>query len=152
MPSVDYKALYEQSQKELEEVKKERDIYKGLHKITRCKKIGFMNMKASKDYEKFKEENEGLKLAIHKGLEAQIEDEEEIKKLKEENKELKETIECHTAELMYADLKGPVVEDYRDFNKFLKNRYSSEDYQKLYDNLQIEECLCSDDSESEDEE
>lgn len=48
-------------EKELEEVKKERDIFKGLHKITRCKKVGFMNKKAYEDFDKLKEENKELK-------------------------------------------------------------------------------------------
>lgn len=120
-------------EKEFEEVKKERDIFKGLHKITRCKKVGFMNMKASEDFDKLKEENEKLKslkqseineivksdegtMKLYgdlaklmsdneklKNLIKILDQREEVKKLKEENKELKECNDCHTAELMYAD-------------------------------------------------
>jgi len=117
----------EELKKEFEEVKKERDIFKGLHKITRCKKVGFMNMKASKDFDKLKEEN---------------------KELKEKNEELKETIECHTAEFTYLGDAGN-IQDYRDFNKFLKNEYSKEEYQKIYDNLCLYDYVESDWSEDE---
>jgi len=170
----------EELKKEFEEVKKERDIFKGLHKITRCKKVGFMNMKASKDFDKLKEENKELKeendelkmeiKGLNKELEYEAdtsftelteeieelreklntvdEKEEENKKLKEKNEELKETIDCYNAEFTYLGDAGN-IQDYRDFNKFLKNEYSKEEYQKIYDNLCLYDYVESDWSEDE---
>jgi len=160
-------------EKELEEVKKERDIFKGLHKITRCKKVGFMNMKASEDFDKLKEnslpkdkiieildcdddlEDQEILDMISDGEKSrtieyckEIDLNEDFDKLKEENKELKETIECHNAQFNYLGDSGN-IEDYRDFNKFLKYEYSEEEYQKIYDNLCLYDYL---ESESEDEE
>ena len=56
-----------------------------------------------------------------------------IKELKEQNEELNETIDCHNAQFIYLAQHTGDIQDYKDFNKFLKNEYSEEESQKIYD-------------------
>jgi len=75
-------------------------------------------------------------------------------KLKEENEKLKAEIEdnkvgftCLRAEREYIDI---YVEDYRDFNKYLKENYKNDNndlYKKMYDWFNMDDFLDEDEDE-----